>query len=445
MSPALLQEVPRGGAAGRRAPRARSRTGFAFAPHPVVTDTDRDKYCVQRIIDFYQRQPTDFADYFLAAWRFRHRAALGQPDATLADIAAEDGVSPKYLATVWSALTEAPERRRADGRSCRRCGASCRRRTASSRTPRGPAASDARLRRAAAAEAGAEVQEPGRARASTTARSPSCCGRTASTRPTGARMPARGAAGRRATRMSRQPIRDLAVPGRRAERARYEAAFERFCDVFPDAFFVSERGRDYVGKAKDQQEKGRLLSAGFHSMMGYFRDDGPLCELILDERAAGRARRALAGARFRRLGAACGSTRTSSASSGPTRASCASRSSTSPAPRTRTSTSEAKIKRLAEVYLAKAQRQRRRQARRMRGDRRLLPRDQRPASAGSSRRGWRRSRATSRRSSTFAERAYRRPLTPAERDDLARVLSLAAREGRAEPRRGRSATRSSAC
>ena len=29
--------------------------GFVFAPHPVVTDTDRDKYCVQRIIDFYER------------------------------------------------------------------------------------------------------------------------------------------------------------------------------------------------------------------------------------------------------------------------------------------------------------------------------------------------------------------------------------------------------
>ena len=53
--------------------------GFAFAPHPVVTDTDRDKYCVRRIIDFYQRQRTDYADYFLAAWRFQHRAALGKP------------------------------------------------------------------------------------------------------------------------------------------------------------------------------------------------------------------------------------------------------------------------------------------------------------------------------------------------------------------------------
>ena len=55
-----------------------------------VTDTDRDKYCVQRIIEFYERQRVDYADYFLAAWRYRKRAALGQPDASLAHIARRD-------------------------------------------------------------------------------------------------------------------------------------------------------------------------------------------------------------------------------------------------------------------------------------------------------------------------------------------------------------------
>src|SRR5579862_1830161 len=34
--------------------------GFVFAPHPVVTDTDRDKYCVGRIVDFYQRHRVDY-------------------------------------------------------------------------------------------------------------------------------------------------------------------------------------------------------------------------------------------------------------------------------------------------------------------------------------------------------------------------------------------------
>src|SRR5207302_6486942 len=45
--------------------------GFVFAPHPAVTETDRDKYCVRRIVDFYERHRVDYADYFLAAWTYR--------------------------------------------------------------------------------------------------------------------------------------------------------------------------------------------------------------------------------------------------------------------------------------------------------------------------------------------------------------------------------------
>src|SRR5262249_14323941 len=36
--------------------------GFVFAPYSAVTDTDRDKYCVLRIIDFYERHKVDYAD-----------------------------------------------------------------------------------------------------------------------------------------------------------------------------------------------------------------------------------------------------------------------------------------------------------------------------------------------------------------------------------------------
>src|SRR5262245_33353257 len=32
--------------------------GFDFAPHPMLVETDRDKYAIQRIISFYERQPT---------------------------------------------------------------------------------------------------------------------------------------------------------------------------------------------------------------------------------------------------------------------------------------------------------------------------------------------------------------------------------------------------
>ena len=70
----------------------------------MLAETDREKYAIQRIISFYGKQPTNYADYFEAAWRFRYRAALGRPGATLAGIAAESKISPKYLPMVWQIL-----------------------------------------------------------------------------------------------------------------------------------------------------------------------------------------------------------------------------------------------------------------------------------------------------------------------------------------------------
>ena len=43
---------------------------------------------------------------------------------------------------------------------------------------------------------------------------------------------------------------------------------------------MRERGRFFPD---DSEDKGRLLSAGYHNVMGYFRDDTPLMELILDD------------------------------------------------------------------------------------------------------------------------------------------------------------------
>ncbi len=80
--------------------------GFDFAPHTVVTDTDRDKYCVARVVAFYERHRVDYAAYLLAAWRYRNRTALGRTTASLAEFAADARLSPKYLATIWSVLEE---------------------------------------------------------------------------------------------------------------------------------------------------------------------------------------------------------------------------------------------------------------------------------------------------------------------------------------------------
>src|SRR5437763_1805712 len=61
-----------------------------FSAHSMLAESDREKYAIQRIIKFYTRQPTNYADYFRAAWTYRHRAALGKPAATLASIAADE-------------------------------------------------------------------------------------------------------------------------------------------------------------------------------------------------------------------------------------------------------------------------------------------------------------------------------------------------------------------
>src|SRR6202040_2170555 len=63
--------------------------GFAFAAHPMLVETDREKYAIKRIVDFYARQPTDYADYFQAAWRFKYRLVFANPEATLTGIATE--------------------------------------------------------------------------------------------------------------------------------------------------------------------------------------------------------------------------------------------------------------------------------------------------------------------------------------------------------------------
>ena len=72
---------------------------------------------------------------------------------------------------------------------------------------------------------------------------------------------------------------DLVIPA--ANRAQYEESFARFAGIFPDAFYIQERGRFFPDNSSDA---GRLLSAGYHSVMGFWRDDKPLRELILDEK-----------------------------------------------------------------------------------------------------------------------------------------------------------------
>jgi mono/diheme cytochrome c family protein len=257
--------------------------GIEFAPHPVVADTDRDKFCVNRIIRFYQRQHTDYADYFLAAWRYKNRAALGLPKATLDDVAKEADLSAKYLATIWATLTGTSE-------------------------DVGPIAALQALwgdlpvggnDQAAAARAGCMTMRDFvvslRAKLVPHVANLTSPAISDGSQPlvlwkdrqfAGDRMRYAGDALKLAP--VRLPegsaaARAMAIPAGPDAAARYESTFTRFCETFPDAFFVSERARIYLDPKGEKDLTGRLLSAGFHNQMGYFRDDGPLYQLMLNE------------------------------------------------------------------------------------------------------------------------------------------------------------------
>lgn len=295
MSPSLMQKYL-AAARGLAEHLVLKPGGFDFAPHPVATDTDRDKYAVRRIVDFYLRQPTDLADYFYAAWLLhvasddpaKDDVGTNEQD-KLADrlrrIAAQQQVSAGYLQRVWQMLQ-------------------------GTQPAHGPLADVHRRWHALPGQ----VDEQTAARRACEAIRDRVLAVRRRLEPTFPNLVLQGghlgsqqfvlwkndqyAAHRRkfvpGSIESIEPgsaeakkFPGLLIPQDSNQLAEFNEALKLFCDLFPDAFYVSERGRDYVGKKKEDQEKGRLLSAGFHSMMGYYRDDKPLYEMILDD--AGRA------------------------------------------------------------------------------------------------------------------------------------------------------------
>lgn len=318
--------------------------GFVFAPGPMLVETDRDQFAVRRIVDFYAAQPTDYADYFEAAWRYKYRAAFGKPAATLASTAGAAKVSPKYLPAVWGILGEtvAPAQRKAEVGPIGKLQAMWKAL---------PAPSSGKLSEKEAAALRAKCVEMRdfvvRIRNHTAMQfmapvvtgppvPPQLPSEAAGTPPPG--RGGRGGGGRgRGLPAAAQPLLtwkytqfntnrrkfdtdalrldtevpqkapeipkyaglhaeaavrwaavmktaqlsdpDLVVPA--AQRAKYEESFARFADVFPDAFYVKERGKFFPD---DSADSGRLLSAGYHSVMGFWRDDNPLQELILDDK-----------------------------------------------------------------------------------------------------------------------------------------------------------------
>lgn len=274
MSPALLKKYV---AAAREVSDHLVFTpdGLTFAPHPVVTDTDRDKYCVKRIVAFYNEQPTDLALYFKACWL----AAKRSQSKDLSAIAADLGISLRYAEIVQAAL--ARENAQGPLKAVQEKFDSIPETSTPDQLDQQCAAIRAYIGEIRPLLAyqfnNLEIKEVHRG-----------------AQPFVLWKNDQYATHRRKLDHSRlipadkapetPPHPELIVPAEEQLQAAFKASVEEFCSVFPDAFFISERGRDYLNVPKEKQEKGRLLSAGFHSMMGYYRDDAPLYELILNEK-----------------------------------------------------------------------------------------------------------------------------------------------------------------
>jgi mono/diheme cytochrome c family protein len=274
-------------------------TGFEFASHPVLAETDRDKFCILRIVDFYRSQPTDFADYFQAAWRYRHREALGVPTATLESVAAGSKVSPHYLALVWKTLTGPAEKvgpiaklqaqwnalpipRITDPDIARPGCVAMRDWVVGLRKKVAWKFDNLRVPRGFSTGGQCFVLWKDRAYASHRRKFYTDNLQIGGVPKTRVIRGRRDENGERQERTVTDPVDpDLFVPEDEAGKAACMTSFTRFCDVFPDAFYIAERGRMFVD---DPGDKGRLLTAGLHNSMGYFRDDTPLMELILDEK-----------------------------------------------------------------------------------------------------------------------------------------------------------------
>jgi mono/diheme cytochrome c family protein len=282
MSPALLKKYL---AAARHVADhvVLKPVGFTFAPHPALTDSDRDKYCVHRIIDFYKRHQVDLADYFFTAWAFKHRAALGKPDRKLKEFAADLQLSPHYTALVWDALTEGAEvtgplavvRQQwsalpADTSiptAVRRECAQLRELTLKLRKPLKPAVPKVGVN---GISDGSQTFILWRNRFAASRHQTYTGTASADLVRLAALVKGEDALARLLS------VEQLDASAEKKLRA----SLERFCSVFPDVFFVADRSTGYTVL---DATKNRPLTAGFHLMQGYFREDAPLYDLILTE------------------------------------------------------------------------------------------------------------------------------------------------------------------
>jgi hypothetical protein len=267
--------------------------GFTFAPFPVVTDTDRDKYCVNRIVEFYGAQPTDLSEYFYAAWQYEHRGVIGNPETSLDEVATAQGLSAKYLQSIWTLLHHAIGQEGLEAPLVR----------VQTNWRKLPVPATSAQETKESREFDKSVHEQcdaigvyvNRIRRALEPTPPNLeiKGSNLGSQPLVIWKNRQYQSFRRSydpeklvEQGSSQRVErfhpDLVVPSDPEKKQAYLDSLKTFCDIIPDRFYVSERGRDYTDTPREKQDKGRLLSAGFHSMMGYYRDDEPLYDLVLD-------------------------------------------------------------------------------------------------------------------------------------------------------------------
>ena len=271
--------------------------GIDFASHAMRVETDREKYSIQRIIAFYQAQPTDYAAYFEAAWRYKNRARLGQPNATLASIAAQMHISAKYLPMVWGILNDkgaiGPVAKLQAQFNALPSKGDVKAQTAAMRDWVVTLRTDTAMQFYAPVVKGL----PGQSEPLHNWRLKEYREHHRDSNPDVLRAdnePAlqlmevpkypplhEDASPRWSVIAANARIGDADLVYPAGQKAKYQKSFARFASVFPDTFVVSERGRFWPDNTVDA---GRLLSAGYHNTGGYYRDDTALMQLILDDR-----------------------------------------------------------------------------------------------------------------------------------------------------------------
>ncbi|HEY0981566.1 DUF1592 domain-containing protein [Schlesneria sp.] len=256
--------------------------GFVFAPDAAVAETDRDKFCVQQIVRFYHRHDVDLADYFFACWQYKHRSELGLTTADLEDLARDFNrvsgpgdqtarpshspadppahlsrtvgkrLSGKYLKIVWKALTdpvaEGPLRQLQEEWK----------KLSNDVTQQAEVQVECQRLRELVVTLRKELDRPVE------------------------KLHVKGNSD------GSQPLilwwnRQIADRRMRyvgtGENPHFDAARQRFCETFPNAFSITSRG---LYADPNLGNDVRLLTAGFHLMQGYFRDDAPLYDLVLN-------------------------------------------------------------------------------------------------------------------------------------------------------------------